>query len=313
MMSEAPMLSVVVLSWNRWRDLFRVLRALRELRDITHEVIVVDNASTDITVRVVKRYFPEVRLLVLERNIGIAGWNAGFDCARGEYLLALDDDSYPEPDGLLEALAEMQGNPRIGVLGLRVINEQQGREETWCFAAGPVISFVGCGVLLRGVVVRSLGGFDAALFLYEHETEFAMRAWDAGFEVYFFPGSTVHHIASLRNRVIQRPGAVDQRRVYYTVRNILYVLLTRFGLRRVGGRVLRIVLGRSVAAARHGSFGSALRGIRDGLFLGWRARGHGPLLGEETQRRYGYGAFAGGFFFEDTLYSLKRPRWLSGG
>ncbi len=40
--------------------------------------------------------YPSVRVVRLEENIGIAGWNKGFEIAKGEYILVLDDDSYPE-------------------------------------------------------------------------------------------------------------------------------------------------------------------------------------------------------------------------
>ena len=68
-MSEAPILSVVVVSWNVREDLHECLRSLwRDGEKLAMEVIVVDNASDDGTAEMVRQEFPQVRLVVNERN-----------------------------------------------------------------------------------------------------------------------------------------------------------------------------------------------------------------------------------------------------
>src|SRR5437763_815431 len=64
------------------------------------DAVVVDNASTDGSAEMVRDEFPDVRLIDNERNVGVSAWNQGFALARGDYVLALDDDCYLPADGL---------------------------------------------------------------------------------------------------------------------------------------------------------------------------------------------------------------------
>ncbi len=303
-------LSCVILSWNRKPDLVTVLDKLRAITTVALEIIVVDNASSDGTVEMIQYRYPEVLCIPLPENVGISGWNSGIKRARHEYILLLDDDSFPEEEGLAEAMVYMISRPDCGILALKVYNERFQREETASFTPGPLRSFVGCGALLRSSLFSTIGGFNETLFLYEHEIDYAMRTWNAGYSVLYYPSATVRHIASSVHRQYAAGSATDCRRVYYTTRNVLYVLLIRFPLRRVLFRAFRISLGRSLAAVLHHCGRSAIRGVFSGWNAGLRERRSSVHLNAKTCRFYEYGNYAGGFFFEDSAYALRRPRGL---
>jgi N-acetylglucosaminyl-diphospho-decaprenol L-rhamnosyltransferase len=120
-------LSVVILSYNTRPLLEACLASLRaateEGRGPRVEVIVVDNASTDDSVRVVRDRFPEVRLIESETNRGFAGGNnLAFPYCRGRYVMLLNSDTELEPDGLAAMVGFMDAHPEAGALGPRLLN-----------------------------------------------------------------------------------------------------------------------------------------------------------------------------------------------
>src|SRR3954447_20527482 len=105
--TASPTVSIVFLVYNRREELRISLRAMLASSDYPRsnvEVIVVDNASTDGSAAMVRDEFPEVRVIVRERNVGVSGWNDGLQIARGDWVLALDDDCSLPPDGLRRAV-----------------------------------------------------------------------------------------------------------------------------------------------------------------------------------------------------------------
>ena len=92
-------LSYVIVTYNRRDVLLSTLARLRTATPLARdrwETWVVDNASTDTTADAVALRHPEVQLIRNQRNEGMAGRNRAFAKARGEYVITLDDDSYPE-------------------------------------------------------------------------------------------------------------------------------------------------------------------------------------------------------------------------
>lgn len=114
---KAPDLSVIIVNWNV-RDLLRAcLRSVARCPSPL-EIIVVDNASTDGSVEMVAREFPEVRLIANPDNRGFTrGNNQGVALARGRYVLFLNPDTEVVGDALATMIAYMDAHPEVGVLG----------------------------------------------------------------------------------------------------------------------------------------------------------------------------------------------------
>jgi GT2 family glycosyltransferase len=118
-------LSVLIVNWNT-RDL--LLACLASLQRFPpkedHEVIVVDNASTDGSADAIRSAFPDVKLVQQERNLGYAaGNNAAFAVATGEWLLTLNPDTELTEPILDEAIAILQANPKAGALGIKLVGQ----------------------------------------------------------------------------------------------------------------------------------------------------------------------------------------------
>lgn len=104
-----PRLSVVIVNYNTCDDLHACLTAL--VHDpIQPEIIVVDNASSDGSATMMRREFPQVRLLAQTRNTWFCGGNnLGIADAEGDYILLLNPDTAPQP-GVLAALVNFLEN-----------------------------------------------------------------------------------------------------------------------------------------------------------------------------------------------------------
>ncbi len=116
------MVSLIIVSWNAKRFVTECLQSIRENCQVTAEIIVVDNASSDGTPEVVRSDFPECRLLETGANLGFAkGNNAGIAQATGKYLFLVNSDVKILP-GCVEKLIElMEVNPNVGLAGPQML------------------------------------------------------------------------------------------------------------------------------------------------------------------------------------------------
>jgi len=198
-MKNNPLVTVNILSFNRKDELRITLTKVFEQDYKNIEVIVVDNASTDGTQEMVKTEFPEVKLIELDKNIGIAGWNKGFEAAKGEYVLVLDDDSYPDKLSLERALRKFESNPNLGIIAAKVINNRIGKIETDGFRENPDF-FVGCGAIIKKEVYNRIGGFNKLIFIYLHELDYSARVYSAGYDIKYIKEVIVYHNQSLTRK-----------------------------------------------------------------------------------------------------------------
>jgi GT2 family glycosyltransferase len=190
------LVTLVYLVYNR-RDELRVsLRKMLDESDYDAEcvdVIVVDNASTDGSADMVREEFPLVRLIVRERNAGVSGWNEGLAAARGDYVLALDDDCYLPPDGLGRAVGAA-AEYRADLVSFKVASTY---EPDYVFSdkyRTGLFAFWGCAVLMRRTVIEKLGGYDPEIFVWANELEFMLRFYDRGFRHLHFPAVVAQHM-----------------------------------------------------------------------------------------------------------------------
>jgi GT2 family glycosyltransferase len=194
-----PLVTVNILSYNRKDDLRNTLTKVFEQDYKNIEVIVVDNASSDGTCEMVESEFPQVKLIRLKENIGIAGWNKGFEIARGEYVLVLDDDSYPEPKSIGIALEHFRRNENLGIVAFNIYNSKFDFYETENWPSDH-FTFVGCGALISKEKLDKVGYFDERIFIYLNEIELSARFLDAGFEIFFCKECKAIHAQSMLSR-----------------------------------------------------------------------------------------------------------------
>ena len=120
---SSPDLSVILVSWNTRDELRACLESVvAGVQDISAELVVVDNASSDGSADMVQARFPNVRLVRNPENLGFAaGCNAGLEVATGRYLLLLNPDTIVLDDVLAATVRYLDEHPGVGAVGCRVL------------------------------------------------------------------------------------------------------------------------------------------------------------------------------------------------
>jgi GT2 family glycosyltransferase len=121
-MTDAPVLSVLIVTWNVREPVLACLASLHADPEAPPlEIIVVDNASSDGTPNEVVRRFPDVRVLANPQNVGFPrANNQALGIARGRYVLYLNPDTEVAPGTLAACVRELDSNPDIGLAGCRL-------------------------------------------------------------------------------------------------------------------------------------------------------------------------------------------------
>ncbi len=298
-----PLVTVNILSYNRKNELQHTLQKVFAQDYNNIEVIVVDNNSIDGSAEMVKTEYPDVRLIELQKNIGIAGWNEGAKIAKGEYLLFLDDDSYAAKKTLSSILPMCEKNKIIAL----DIRDSDGKRST-PQELQLIPTFIGCGVIIPQDVFRELNGFEPLLFLYGHEEEFSMRAVQKGYTLQFIPKMVVYHSQSRNNRSFNRKN-IDKRRLFFNVRNSIIILMFHFPLQISIPRIIRLSFGRILFAIVNRCPLTVFKGLFYGIVVSienWNKR---LILDEDTQQKFRYGKGIGSFFAGKDV-GFTRPRWI---
>jgi GT2 family glycosyltransferase len=229
------LISVLIVTWNRRDDVLATIRSVVAQRYPHVEIVVVDNGSTDGTVEAIRAVYPDVKLVPLDRNRGIAaGRNAGIPACTGEIIFCLDSDASPHPDALGTVARKFQDDPALGAINSKIVNATTGQQDRiagWVYSEADradqdreflSYSFSEGGCALRKRVVDEVGPFWDRLFFGREGEELSLRIWDAGYTVRYVPQSLVYHRVSPHRRV----GGGD--RLYYDLRNALYIYLARY-------------------------------------------------------------------------------------
>lgn len=199
------MITYVLPTRNRPERLKDTLRALEALGDHAAcggaEVIVVDNDSVEIPIlpRSLRSGLP-LSLIRLSENLGAASRNEGARASdpRSEWIVMLDDDSYPTDADFTRRLLTM---PRdVAAVSADIWLEQRGRSPFTRESGGLPEVFIGCGVAVRRDAFLDLGGYDRSFHYYVEEYDLAARMLIAGFRVHFDPDFVVMHAKDQQNR-----------------------------------------------------------------------------------------------------------------
>jgi GT2 family glycosyltransferase len=213
--------SVIIVNWNGCQFLERCLAALMEQTVKPHEIILLDNASSDGSVEIVRR-FPSVRLIVLDRNTGFAqGNNLAMEAVSVEskWIALINPDAFAKPCWLEVLLEAVESNPGFDVFGSKLANAGDptlldGAGDAyhlsglvWRMGHGSsvpasteneceVFSPCAAAALYRRSVLQELGGFDEDYFCYVEDVDLGFRLRLAGYRCLYVPQSVVHHVGS---------------------------------------------------------------------------------------------------------------------
>jgi GT2 family glycosyltransferase len=216
-----PKVTVVIVNWNGEHFLDRCLSALLAQTVVPHEIILVDNASSDASLDIVSG-FPLVSLLAQKENLGFArGNNLAIEMAdtESEWIALLNPDAFVEPCWLEVLLSAVRANPRVDVFGSKLVNAADpavldgagdayhvsGR--VWRISRGEQMSFISeqvrevfspcaAAALYRRKALLEVGGFDEDFFCYVEDVDLGFRLRLAGYCCLYVPSSVAHHVGS---------------------------------------------------------------------------------------------------------------------
>ena len=219
-MDEARV-SVVIVSWNGAAQLPSCLAALVAQTVPPHEIVVVDNGSTDDSVPLVRSRFPSAHLVEAGANLGFAeGCNRGIEASSGDWILTLNNDALASPTLLEEARRAIAALPAsVGMIQPRIALVEDGCRTN---STGLLLFTDGCSFdrddeaplrpddqpgpvfcptagaafyrrsMLDQVKLAS-GWFDAGFFMYVEDLDLGWRCRLAGWDCIYWPGALVRH------------------------------------------------------------------------------------------------------------------------
>ena len=214
-MISTPLVSILIVTWNRRRELARAIDSAFRQDYGSLEVIVIDNASSDGSHEMVLRRFPRARLIRSGKNLGCpAGRNLGFAYCEGKYIYLLDDDGVLDTKAVSIAVKRAESDESIGIVSSAIHEEDHGEFRIRPGANTPLFqhSFVGCCFLLRSEALRRVGPFPEDFFRQAEEEDLAIRLLDAGWFCFFEPKSVIYHSPS---KIGRDPILFN----YYSIRN----------------------------------------------------------------------------------------------
>ncbi|MBI5033082.1 MAG: glycosyltransferase family 2 protein [Chloroflexi bacterium] len=257
-------ISIITVSWNVCALLRQCLRTMDSglatfggawtvngslpttHRPLSTEIIVVDNASSDDTLEMLRAEFPNVRVIENKENVGFGrANNQALALAQGRYLFLLNPDTELRPDTLQTLFDYAEANPRVGIIGPKLFygdgTLQSSRRrfptlataflestklQQW-FPRNPVLSryymldtsadaiqpvdwINGSAMFVRREVYDQVGGFDEAFFMYSEELDWCYRAKQAGWQIAYLPTAQVTHYEGKSSE-----QAVARRDIYF--------------------------------------------------------------------------------------------------
>lgn len=194
-------ISIITINYNNSKDTFRFLRSIDKLKKSNVEVIVVDNASEENIVPVLGTYFPHIKVIRSEQNLGFAGGNnLGLTIATGNFIYFVNNDTVFLEDHMEDLAQNLIDHPEIGAISPQLINPDgtiqfqgksamnpvTGRTRDLRFNAKglvPTAYIHGGAVMIRRDTLNEVGLMPEQYFLYYEELAWAEQIKSAGYEL----------------------------------------------------------------------------------------------------------------------------------
>lgn len=216
--------SVMITTKDRIVDLRRTCHVLRQLNPAPLEVLITIDGFTEDVHEAVKAELQQARVFVNQIYLGsVASRDRMMRDARGDLVLALDDDSYPEQlDCIPRIVPLFAQRPKLAVLHFpqRTDEYPETLPQTDFAAEHLTRSFANSGAVLRRSTYLRLPGFESRFFHMYEEPDYALQCVAAGYDVLFSPMITIRHHYSRHAR--------DEIRIHHRhARNELWSTLMR--------------------------------------------------------------------------------------
>lgn len=218
-----PKVSVIVVTCNSSKDISTCLQSIIDQKGLSIELIIIDNNSSDATSQVISQFFmqlanlssdqavPMTTVIQNQKNIGFSlAVNQAAKLAKGEYIYSLNPDAkLLKSNDLASLLRYAQENPKLGVIGSKVINSDGIESKPqYSYPGEKAVGFdssqlpgklawvVSASMLMPKVLFDQLNGLPQESFLYIDDLDICLRVRQAGYEVGYYPEVIVEHVGS---------------------------------------------------------------------------------------------------------------------
>ena len=218
--SITPELSVIIVNWNTRQLLSQCLRSVIDnLQDLSIEHFVVDNGSTDGSIGMVRKDFPDVSLIENHENLGFAkANNQAIRLSQGRYILLLNSDAFLTPKAVQTMIDVMESDISYGIAGAQLVypdgrpQVSHGQLPTFWSEAASLFGIdkvhieitkhnsyqetgtvSGACMLIRKSLLDRIGLLDETFFMFSEEVDLCYRCHRAGSKVLYIHSATVIH------------------------------------------------------------------------------------------------------------------------
>lgn len=224
-MTPSPKIAIVILNWNGRKFLEQFLPSVLQTTWRNYEVIVADSASTDDSLFFLKNNYPQVRIILLEKNFGFAkGYNEALKKVESDYYVLLNSDVEVTP-GWLEPMTDLlENNSAIAACQPKILSYHDKKKFEYAGAAGgwldkygypfakgrvfdiceedhgqydqsePIFWASGAAMFIRSKVYHEMKGFDEYFFAHQEEIDLCWRLQLSDYKIYSCPSSVVYHV-----------------------------------------------------------------------------------------------------------------------
>jgi GT2 family glycosyltransferase len=256
-----PLVYIIILNFNGWQDTLECLHSLKVLNYSNYKIIIVDNASRNDSVTMIRQSFPQHVLIVNEYNLGFAGGNnigiRQAQAQQAEYIWLLNNDTTVDPNALRVLVEKMEADSSLGMCGstlvyyhakTRIQARAGGSYHKWTGATFHLGEheyarqsadeaaietrldyIIGASVLVRKELIAKIGRMEEKYFLYYEDVDWGLRAKQV-MELGYAAQSIVYHKEG-SSIGTTRSSQSDERRFrseYYATRSRLLLTQTFF-------------------------------------------------------------------------------------
>jgi O-antigen biosynthesis protein len=247
-------LSVIIVNYNVKEFLQNLIYSIHKAAgNLTYEIIIVDNASTDGSVEFLCEKFPDVTLIANKENLGFSkANNMGLKLAKGKYLLLLNPDTLVQENTFSEMIRFFETAPEAGLAGCKILNPDgtlqlacrrsfPGPWTSFCKVTGLSTLFPGSRIfarynltyldendtyevdavsgsfmMMKREVFEKVGGLDEQFFMYGEDLDWCYRVQNAGHKVFYVHTTQIIHYKGESTR---RSG-LDETKHFYNAMHL---------------------------------------------------------------------------------------------
>ncbi len=220
--NEKPLVWIIIVNWNGKADTLACLASLRKISYLSRHILVVDNASADGSVEAIRAQFPEVEVLVNDKNERFArANNQGIQkalVAGADLVLLLNNDTEVAPDFLDHLVSAAESRSDVGMVAPKIYYQYDpqliwfagGRINFWTgrilhrglrqrdfppkYDSPEVVDFLtGCAILAKRECLEKAGLLDESYYMYAEDVDWCWRARQAGLVCLLQPAAKIWH------------------------------------------------------------------------------------------------------------------------